>query len=142
MDRGSVQTRLFVIIAVAVTLGTVVAAAAAGCGSSDAQAMPTFSVTAKPGPKAHEVTVHITSGGSGKASAAVVFTFPDGRRDWVESGTWSTMESSTYTKSDLRAGVYTFTVYAIPANSQDSAPISVGYFTDDHKVATAKATVP
>jgi hypothetical protein len=142
MNRSSAHTRLVVIVAVAVTLGAVATAAAAGCGSSNAEAMPTFSATAKPGPKAHEVTVHITSGGSGKASAAVVFTYPDGRRDWVESGTWSTMESSTYTKSDLRAGVYTFTVYAIPANSQDSAPISVGYFTDDHKAASAKVTIP
>ena len=136
------HTRLVVMIAVAVTLGAVATAVAAGCGSSNAQAMPTFSATATPGPKAHEATVKATSDGSGTASTAIVLTYPDGHRRQLQSATWRAMDSGTSTASDLPAGVYTFTVYAVPANSQDSAPISVGDFTDNHKVASAKVTVP
>ena len=142
MDRFSVRARLVVAVAVTASLGAVVAASIAGCGSTDPQTMPTFSATAKPGPKAHEATVHMTSDGSGTASAALVLTYPDGRRDRVMNVTWRAMDSSAYTQSNLRAGVYTFTVYALPANSQDARPISVGDFTAQHQVAEAKVTVP
>ncbi len=145
MNRFSARARLAIAavsLAVAAVSLVAIAAGLAGCGSSDSRAMPTFSATATPGPKAHEATVHITSDGSGTASAAVVLTYPGGRRDPVEYATWRAMDSGTYTQSDLKAGVYTFTVYAIPANTQGAAPISVGYFTGPHKVAEAKVSVP
>jgi hypothetical protein len=134
------RARLVAVAALALVI--VVVAGVAGCGSSDAQTMPTFSATAAPGPKAHEATVHITSSGSGTASAAVLLTYPNGRRDRVENATWRAMDSGTYTQSNLRAGVYAFAVYAIPANSQDARPISEGDFTAQHKVAEAKVTLP
>jgi len=138
MSRCQAHTRLVVI---AVVAACAVAALVAACGSTAESQMPTFSANATPGPKAHEATVRITSDGAGTASMALVLTDPDGHRSQLMSATWA-RSSSIYTASDLSAGHYTFTVYALPKNSDSAPAISVGYFTDEHKVAAAKVTVP
>ena len=104
--------------------------------------MPTFSATATPGPKAHEATVSVTSDGSGTASVAIVLTYPDGHRSLLQSGQWQAADSAESTRSDLPAGDYSFTVYAIPAGGQDSRPISAGDFVAGNAVASAEVTVP
>ena len=120
----------------------ITAAFTVGCGSAGETTIPTFSASATAGPKAHEATVSVTSDGSGTASVAVVLTYPDGHRSVLQSGQWQAMDYGTSTTSDLPAGDYTFTVYAIPDGGQGSAPISVGYFVAKYAVATAKVTVP
>jgi len=139
MSRCQAHTRLVVI---AVVAACAVAALVAACGATAESQMPTFSASATPGPKAHEATVNITADGAGTASAALVLTYPDGHRLQLMSATWSETNSSKFTASDLPAGDYTFTVYALPKNSDSAPAISVGYFTDEHKVAAAKVTVP
>jgi predicted phage tail protein len=135
----ALPARLFLSACLAVSIA---AAFTAGCGSGSGTTLPTFSATATAGPKAHEATVSVTSDGSGTASVAVVLTYPDGHRSVLQSGQWRAMDSGTSTSSDLPAGDYTFTVYAIADGGQGSAPISAGYFVDKYAVASAKVTVP
>jgi predicted phage tail protein len=142
MSGHAAPRRLVSVLTIVLFAVGTAAALTAGCGSAGESTIPTFSATATAGPKTSEATVRVTSDGSGTASAAIVLTYPDGHRSLLSTGQWRAMDSGTATRSDLPAGVYTFTVYAIPAGNQDSPEISVGYFVDRYAVATATVTVP
>lgn len=120
----------------------IVAWSLAACGGQQAQ-LPQVEAQAVVGPGSGEATINLTSSGEGTGVAEIVVEYPDGQSKVFGNGVLEAETSLGFSRQDLPAGEYRYTVYAVatatppadaafPANaqSQDNVVASGGFTID------------